>query len=387
MNQPDHIKKQNTTLLDNSTETKESVSSNTTTTNVYALPKRVAVLYTDAKREYFETEAVYITEKDARKDAETISTYIEKMGVETLLFAGDDDLIDNLKKAKPDMVFNLAYSVRGSDYLASTIPAILDFLNIPYTGADFFGYALNTDKFLTKKVLQQAGVPVPNYQLFNSPTDILDSNLRFPLISKLNETHCAVEITKDAVSENEKHLRERLKFLMNNYKQEVLAEEFIAGREATAIFLEGLNKKVYLGEKLFNKPNEKYVFATFEDQWLETPGTAAEDQAFAYAKYEDTLLKDYVKKAADVTKMVDYGKFDVRIDQSGRYFFIDANVNPAFGPKEMDVAIANILDMYGISFVEILRRIMLNTLYENATDNGNGNGNGHGNGNGNGHNL
>jgi D-alanine-D-alanine ligase-like ATP-grasp enzyme len=53
--------------------------------------------------------------------------------------------------------------------------------------------------------------------------------------------------------------------------------------------------------------------------------------------------------------MAGYAKFDVRLDQSGRYFFIDTNCNPAMGPKEADVAISLILDLYGVSFHEILK--------------------------------
>jgi len=60
--------------------------------------------------------------------------------------------------------------------------------------------------------------------------------------------------------------------------------------------------------------------------------------------------------------MSDYGKFDVRLDQSGRYYFVDSNSNPAFGPRELDCALANILDIYGISFNEILKRLLLNTM-------------------------
>ena len=114
---------------------------------------------------------------------------------------------------------------------------------------------------------------------------------------------------------------------------------------------------MYLAEKIFFHPEEKYVFTTFEDQWV-MPG----EMVFHYRKIDDPILKEYVKKAFDVAKMYDYGKFDIRLDQSGRYFFIDSNCNPAFGPKELDVALSVILDKYGISFFEILKRLMLNTV-------------------------
>ena len=327
--------------------------------NGYELPRKVAILFSDVKREYFPTEAQYITEKDADRDASLIGEYVKKLNIDVELLAGDTDLPKNLREHKPDMVFNLVDSVKGVESLAASIQGLLEILEIPYTGADILGMSLDTNKFVIKKLLQQNGIPSPYYQMFNSYTDSLDSTLRFPLISKLNEIHGAVEITRDAVSETEKHLRERLKFLIQTYKQPVLVEEFIVGREVTAILLEGLNKKVYIAEKVFSKEKEeeKYVFSTFEDQWLKK----AKD-SFSYVKYKDPVLREYVKKAFDVTKMYDYGKFDIRIDQSGRYFFIDSNCNPAFGPKEADVALAYILDLYGISFTEILKRLLVNTV-------------------------
>jgi D-alanine-D-alanine ligase len=325
------------------------------------LPKKIAILYSDVKREYFPTEAHYITEKDAHEDAALIGKYLQSLGLTVHLYPGNADLPAQLFKDRPDMVINLVDSVKGDESLASAIPGVLELLDFPYTGADILGLSLTTNKFLVKKLLEQNGIPVPHYQLFDAAHDYLDPSLRFPLISKLNAVHGSVEITSDAVSENEKHLRHRLRHLIKTYKQPILVEEFIVGREITGILLEGRNKKVYMAEKVFTHPSEKYTFVTFEDQWLTEQGAA-----FHYSKYSDPLLKEYIKKAFDVTKACDYGKFDIRIDQSGRYFFIDTNSNPAFGPKELDMAMAVILDLYGVSFVEILKRLMLNTVRDFA---------------------
>lgn len=320
-----------------------------------SFPKKIGIVHSEVKREYFPTEAQYITEKEAYHDAQVIASYLRKLGITVLLYPGNPELPQRLRGDKPEMVLNLVGSVKGQEYLAATIPAILELLQIPYTGAGILGESLDYNKFLIKKLLEQNGVPVPRYQLFNTPSDLLDPSLRFPLISKLNEIHGAVEITQQAVSENEKHLRERLKFLIKTYDQPALVEEFIVGREITAILLEGFKKKVYLAEKVFKK-KEKYVFATFADQWLEG------GNGFYYQRYKDRLLQEYVKRAFEICKMADYGKFDIRFDLSGRYFFLDANSNPAFGPKELDCALATILDLYGVSFLEILKRLLLNTL-------------------------
>jgi D-alanine-D-alanine ligase-like ATP-grasp enzyme len=321
------------------------------------LPKRVGIIYSDVKREYFPTEMQYITEKDADNDAQLIANYLESLEVTALLYPGNAELPFQLSRDKPDIVINLVDSIKGDESLTSAIPGVLELLDFPYTGADILGLSLDTNKFLVKKLLQQNGVPVPNYQLFNTPDDYIDPSLRFPLISKLNAIHGSVEITKDAVSENITQLRKRLRYLIHTYKQPALVEEFIAGREITAIVLEGTTKEVFLAEKVFLHPAGKFVFLTFEEQWL-----SEKDAAFTYNIYEDPLLTEYVKKAFDVTQMYDYGKFDIRLDQSGRYFFIDSNCNPAFGPKELDVALSVILDLFDISFYEILKRLMLNTV-------------------------
>ncbi len=325
-------------------------------TNGFHLPKKVGIIYSEVKRKYFPTESQYLTEKDAYHDARIVAKYLRRMKIRVHLYPGDATLPGRLRHDRPNVVLNLVGSVKGNEYLASSIPGILELLDLPYTGAGILGEALCYNKFLVKKLLEQNGIPVPRYQLFNTPFDPLDPTLRFPLISKLNEIHGAVEITKNAVSETEKHLRERVKFLIETYNQPVLVEEFIVGRELTAILLEGLNKKVYLGEKVFPKTRQKdkYLFAAFEDQW--------EKDTFHYQKYHDPLLRDYVKKAFEITDMADYAKFDVRLDSSGRYYFIDSNSNPAFGPKELDCALANILDLYDITFTEILKRLLLNTI-------------------------
>jgi len=325
--------------------------------NNHEFPKKVAILYSDVKRDYFPTNEAYITEKDSHKNAEIIKNYLTKLGIETDLIPGNLKLPHVLYKSKPELVINLVDSVKGSEFLSSSIPGVLELLEIPYTGAGILGLSLCENKFLTKKIFQQNGIPTPHYQLANNHNDLIDPTLRYPLISKLNETHGAVEITNDAVSENEKHLRERLKFLISTYNQPVLIEEFIVGREVSAFLLEGLNKKVYLAERIINKQEGKYNFATFELQWLDE-----DNDTITYQKFDDRVLSEYVRKAFSVVDMADYGKFDVRIDSSGRYFFIDSNANPSFGPKETENPIATVLEMYGINFNEILKRLLLNTM-------------------------
>jgi D-alanine-D-alanine ligase len=319
-------------------------------------PVKVGIVYSAVRREDFPTEAQYITEKEAEQDAQIIAGYLGAMGMRVCLSPGDDRLAERLHQERPDMVFNLVDSVKGKESLAAAVPGVLELLGIPYTGADMLGMALDTNKFFIKEMLQRNGLPVPMFQLFTSPDDYMNPALRFPLISKLNAIHGSVEITAAAVSENEKQLRKRLRKLIKTYKQPVLVEEFVGKREITAILLEGGRKKVYLAEKVFRQTGSPYVFLTFEDQWL-----SAANSAFYYKPYRDPVLRKMVLRAFDVANMSDYGKFDVRLDEAGRYYFIDSNCNPAMGPKELDMALAVIMDMNGVSFYEVLKRLVLNT--------------------------
>ncbi len=316
--------------------------------------KNVAILYSEAKREYFPTEEQYLTEAEVFERAQKIVPFFIKIGFSVELIPGTGDLTGLLKKNQPDFVLNLVDSVRGKEYLAAIVPATLELFNIPYIGTGMLGMAINSNKFLTKKLMEQAGLPLPRYQLFNTPNDPIDMHLKFPLISKLNEVHGSVAIDQNSVSENEAQLRNQLRSLIGIYHQPVLVEEFIVGREFSSFLLEGAIRKVYVGEKKFVDSEEKYKLATFDAVWRDI-------NSYDYARVENTgLLESYTRQAFEVLKMDDYAKFDVRQDESGRYYFIDCNANPAFGPIESDCAIAHVLKMYGIDFAEILRRIVIN---------------------------
>lgn len=325
--------------------------------------KKIAILYSEAKREYFPTEEQYLTEAEVFERAKSLVPYFEKIGYQVEVLPGNNQLPELLaKQGSYDFVLNLVDSVAGKEHLSAAIPAALELLNIPYIGTGMLGLAINSNKFLTKKLLEQAGVPLPRYQLFTNSNEPIDTHLKFPLISKLNEVHGSVEIDQSAVSENEAHLRARLKKLFNTYKQPVLVEEFIVGRELTTYVLEGAIRKVYIGEKLFPDTGEKYKMATFDTVWHGV-------NEYTYGRVENNgALETYVRQAFEALKMDDYAKFDVRLDESGRYYFIDCNANPAFG---VECAVGNVLNLYGIGFDEIIRRLIIN-VHKDELQNSNG---------------
>jgi len=320
------------------------------------LPKKVAILYSDVKREYFKTEEMYLSEEGADLYAQQVANYVSKMGIEVATIAGDDQMATNLKKFDPDMAMNLVDSVRGESTLGSSIPGVLEVLHIPYTGAGTLGWALGTNKFLMYQLLQSSGIPVPTHQLVSNSSDMIDPELRYPLFPKLNYEHSSIGIASDSICKNERELRAKLKDLFIIYKQPVLIDEFIAGIEITASVLDGINTKVYAVQRKVGEGIDDVV--TFDKKWKSWLD-------MTYVKYEDPVLKGYVKQAFDLLKMSDYARIDIRIDAAGRYYFIDPNANPFFGPpQETHATYSMILDMYGVSFEETLKRMFMNTLQD-----------------------
>ena len=321
------------------------------------LPKKVAIVYSDVKREYFATEEMFLSEEGADIYARDVAKYVAKMGIDATTIAGDDDMAVNLQKYAPDMVLNLVDSVRGQSTLGSAVPGVLEILHIPYTGAGTLGWALGTNKFLMYQLLQSSGVPVPTHQLVTSSGDMIDPGLRYPLFPKLNYEHSSIGVDENSVCTNERELRAKLKDLITTYKQPVLVDEFIAGIEVTASVLDGINTKVYAVQRKVGEGGHEDV-VTFDKKWRSYLD-------MTYVKYEDAKLKEYTKEAFDILKMSDYGRIDIRIDGAGRYYFIDPNCNPFFGPpKETHATYSMILEMYGVSFEETLKRLFINTLLD-----------------------
>lgn len=319
------------------------------------LPKKVAIIYSDVKRKYFTTNDEYLSEEGADIYASSIATYVNKLGIDVVCFACDKDVSLNLKKYKPSMVLNLVDSVRGKSYLGASIIGLLEILNIPYTGAGTLGWSIGTNKFVMYQLMQSNGIPVPNHQLVTTHYEMIDPELRYPLFPKLNIEHSSIGIDENSICENERQLRSKLKDLIQKYKQPILIDEFIAGIEVTSAVLDSINTKVYSVQRKTGSGTKEDVM-TFDKKWKHW-------ENIEYIKYDAPTLKEYVKKAFDVLKMSDYARVDIRIDASGRFYFIDPNCNPFFGPvKETHSTYSIILDMYGIDFCETLKRIFINTL-------------------------
>lgn len=298
----------------------------------------ITIVRSDVQRRYFATDEAYIAEQEVIARSESVKSFLEKFGIRVNIVVADEFLSENLRKDRPDLCINFVDTVHGSGPQCSGIPTIFDLLNIPYVGTGTLALSINSNKFLTKNLLEAWEIPTPQYQLIRSINQDLDYDLRFPLIVKLNEEHGSVGIAQNSVVTNEAELRERAKFLIDTYKQPVLVEEFIEnGRELTAVVLEAKQTKVFLSERKFDAPPDaQFKLITFETKWATDLGKEEPVDYLPFLTENKRLIneiKQDVRKAFEILKMDDFGRFDIILDKYDNHYIVDCNTNPSLGPE------------------------------------------------------
>src|SRR5436305_8634418 len=115
---------------------------------------------------------------DSERTVEALKSSIEAAGFRCMVLEGNLDIIQPLRKLKPDLAFNIC-EMHWGDSRESQIPAILEMLRIPYTGSKLLTMALSQDKPMTKRVLAYHGLPTPEFQEFSRCDEPIDPKLKF----------------------------------------------------------------------------------------------------------------------------------------------------------------------------------------------------------------
>jgi D-alanine-D-alanine ligase len=205
---------------------------------------RVALLYSlsaNAPQETTDDDTPWDrwNELDSEKSVEGYERALVAAGHEVIPLEGDHTLIGKLLKHKPDICFNTCEGHYGKSREAQ-VPAILDMLRIPYTGSGVMSLAIALDKAMTKRVLQFYSIPTPAFQVFVTGDEPTDARLNFPLFAKPSLEGSGIGIMAKSICRTPRELREQVRYLLRAYKQPVLVEEFIEGREITTGILGNL---------------------------------------------------------------------------------------------------------------------------------------------------
>lgn len=169
---------------------------------------------------------------DGEKTINALVDAIRSSGHICEFLEGDITLVDTVRKFKPDICFNICESHFG-DAREAQVPAILEKLQIPYTGSKVLCLALALDKPMTKRVLTYHELPTPDFQSFERVDEPLDEKMQFPLFVKPSREGTGMGVSAKSIVKDEDELREQVGFMINRYQQPALVETFIEGREVT----------------------------------------------------------------------------------------------------------------------------------------------------------
>lgn len=172
------------------------------------------------------------SEFDSAATIEAIVASLKANGHAVHLVEATADLPHWFLTHRVDLAFNIAEGTHG-EHRESQVPAILESLEVPFTGSSSVTLALALDKAKTKQILESEGIPTPRWQLFPSPQPRLHTRLEFPLIVKPNREGSSKGIWRESVVGDEPALTRQVERVYTRYRQEVLVEEFIDGMELT----------------------------------------------------------------------------------------------------------------------------------------------------------
>jgi len=293
-----------------------------------------------------------VAEFDRIETIEEIEKALQENGFETERIGNLKSLVRKLADNRRwDMVFNIAEGMYGIGREAQ-VPALLDAYCIPYTFSDPLVLALTLHKGMTKTIVRDKGIRTPDFYVVEKEHDIENINLPFPLFAKPLSEGTGKGIDQLSKIDNYKNLKERCIKLLEKFRQPVLVETFLPGREFTAGILgTGEDARVVgVMEVVYNDASKNtYSFFTktnYEELVNYTLITGELDQ----------LCKDLCLKIWRLLGCRDAGRIDIRSDADGIPNFIE--VNPLAGLNNPHSDLPIVCRLAGISFRELIGEIM-----------------------------
>ncbi len=327
---------------------------------------KVAILYT--ARDQLSSQYNQDWEgRENNEDKEAVVKALQELGHKVKEFIVDQETYNLLKIEKDniDLVFNLCDDGFFSNALLEPhIPAILDILKIPYTGSNYFSLSLCLNKSVAKSIFTQNNIPTPQFQVFETESDKLNPDLRFPLIVKPLREDASIGIKDDSIVQEETALKERVKFVFHEYKQPALVEEFIAGREFNVGLIGNAIKEILpISEIKFvgfpeNKPKIVSYAAKWDEESLEFKGTVRQCPAEVDEQLKTKLIV-LAQQAADTLFCQDYCRVDFRVDKDNNPYVLEVNPNPDIST---DAGLAAMASAQGYQYKELVDKILKSAL-------------------------
>ncbi|MBP3956075.1 hypothetical protein J8F10_12355 [Gemmata sp. G18] len=247
-------------------------------------------------------------------------------------------LLDVLKEKRPDAVFNLFEGIATQTATEVSAAALLEWLNVPFTGCPSPALALGRDKIRTKHILAATGIPTPDYAIIDALPVPLWCH-PWPAIVKPAYQDASIGINQESVVTSQKQLEDRVAHVLATYGPPVLVERYVSGREFHVNMIEEPGAApnapplvLPLAEIAFrNDQPGKWAVYTFIAKWDEHSD-----------EYKSAPLRAPVEiPAADFARLAviaqrsfralqcrDYARIDVRMDADGKFYVLEVNPNP-----------------------------------------------------------
>jgi D-alanine-D-alanine ligase len=265
-----------------------------------------------------------------------------------------------LTEKAPDLVFNLTEQFCGDRRMDKNIAALLELLDIPFTGAGAMGLLLARDKRLCKQILRLHRIRVPNFISLPYRRRVrVPRNLPYPMVVKPTFEDGSEGISNASLVYDAEALAERAAFIHERWKQAVIAEEYIQGRELYVSVIG--NKRLTVlpaRECRFNEEGDQGpVMLTYRCKWDREYRERWKIE-FGFADLSPSVsqaVERVCKRAYRALQLQDYGRIDLRLTPDGKLIVLEANPNPdiAYGEEVAEAA-----DKAGMDYESLIDRII-----------------------------
>jgi D-alanine-D-alanine ligase len=260
---------------------------------------------------------------------------------EYLAIHDDLDLLgQKLQRFEPGIIFNLADEFKSNRAFDQNIVSFLEMHGLRFTGCGSTGLMLCKHKGISKKILGYHRIHVPEFAIiprgrrFSRP-----KRLKFPILVKPLKEEASYGISQASFVESDEQFKERVQFIHEKFGSDVIAEEYIEGRELYVSVLGNHRLQVFPVRELVFKevPPDEPKIATYKAKWdeeyqkrwgLENRFAEGLDPAVV-RKIEQTCRRIYHLLTID-----GYARIDLRLTPNNEIYFIEANPNPHLAADE-----------------------------------------------------
>ena len=321
---------------------------------------RVVVLHGNVAEDAGKDELDVLVQRDA------VSTALADLGYDpaALPFSLDmESVVRQLQAFSPAFVFNLVESVEGRGRLIHLAPALLDHLELPYTGSRTEAIFLTSNKLLGKGILRAAGIPTPPwYTLHDFPGQPLAHG--GPYIVKSVWEHASIGLDEESLvrATNPDELGRVLGERRDRLAGSCFAEAYIDGREFNLSLLadrEGPKVLPPAEIRFEGYPAGKPRLVSYRAKWDEDSFEYRHTRrSFAFSGEDRGLLENLAGIARECWRAFElsgYARVDFRVDQEGRPWVLEVNANPCLSP---DAGFAAAAERAGIAYSQVIARIV-----------------------------